>query len=827
MFDKRLIEFVPEAKKHIAKNVFLQWLSLILNVILMGAFALFLKKVTLGQITSSELLVILGVVILTILGRHFLTRLAIKESYFAAKDVKIKIREAIYQKLLKLGSSYLENDSTSEVVQASVEGVEQLEIYFSAYLPQFFYAMLAPVTLFIILSTISFKAALILLISTPLIPLSIVAVQKIAKRLLSTYWGQYVQMGDSFLENLQGLTTLKIYSADAERHEKMNVEAEKFRRITMRVLTMQLNSISVMDLIAYGGSAIGIILAIMEYRAGAIGFVGAFLIIMLSAEFFLPMRALGSYFHVAMNGMAANKTIFGLLNTDEPQWGTTDVSKDAPFNLEIVDVGFAYKENQTILSNITLTLKDKDMVAVVGESGSGKSTLAGILAAINTGYTGSIKLSGVELNTLSRNALLNKISYIGSNSYLFKGTVLDQLKMGNPNATESEMWDVLEQVQLKDFIASQGGLSFELTERASNLSGGQRQRLALARALLKDSSLYIFDEATSNIDVESENAIIAVLHQLKQKKSILLITHRLANSVEADCLYVLKNSKIIEQGNHEMLLEQKGHYYNLWQTQYNLEHFTEEREIDNYYIETKANNNTQQQAKEHTIKKRSSFAVMMRLITLVKPLVPFMLLSILMGVLGFLAAIFIPVIGGYGILKVRSLGPQAMFSALTTWLIICAVSRGILRYIEQMGNHYIAFKLLAKIRDEVFASLRKLAPAKLEVKDRGNLISLITSDIELLEVFYAHTISPIGIAFITSLIMTFYIGSFHPLLGLIALIAFAVVGILLPITASKNTKVLGQSYRHDVGALNSFFLESLRGINRLFNLTRQKKDWLA
>lgn len=827
MFDKRLMGIVPGAKRHIVKNVVIQWAALLLNVALMAAVAMLLQALVLEGGREMQLWPWGAVILAAILGRYICTRLAARESFLAARDVKKRLRETIYEKLLKLGPGYVEREATAKVIQAAVEGVEQLEVYFSAYMPQFFYAMLAPLTLFVILAPLSLKVALVLLVATPLIPLSIVAVQKIAKRLLSSYWSQYAQLGDSFLENLQGLTTLKIYSADAGRHEAMNREAEHFRRVTMRVLTMQLNSISVMDLIAYGGTAVGIIVTLLEFRAGAIGFVPAFLMIMLAAEFFLPMRALGSYFHVAMNGMAASRTIFELLATEAPSWGDADsrVQGNAPIDIGLSKVSYRYGEGAPALSEVDMTLPGCGLVSIVGESGSGKSTLAKILTGSVTGYSGRITVGARDLTALSREALLNTVSYIGSNSYIFKGTIEEQLRMGCPNATEAELWAALESVQLAEFVREGGGLTFAVAERGANLSGGQRQRLALARALLHDTPVYIFDEATSSIDVESEAAIMAVLHELKRERSVLMISHRLANSVASDALYVLDKGHVVEMGTHEALRARGGVYTRLWETQYALEHALEPAPLERRagavpletppFTEEAASENRERSDWGQSERHMSAAGVLWRLMGLVKPLMPYMLLSILMGVLGFVAAIYIPVLGGQGLVQLLDGTGGAGLGTLFIVLAVCALSRGVLRYAEQMCNHYIAFKLLARIRDQVFGALRKLAPAKLEVKDRGNLISVITGDIELLEVFYAHTLSPVAIAVVMSILLTVFIGGFHPILGIIAAGSYAVIGIALPLSASRKTQALGRRVRDDVGDLNSFFLEGLRGIREV------------
>ena len=481
--------------------------------------------------------------------------------------------------MLKLGASYNEQVSSSEVVQVSTEGVEQLETYFGKYLPQLFYSLIAPVTLFVILSRVSLKASVILLICVPLIPVSIVAVQKIAKKLLDKYWSIYTGLGDSFLENLQGLTTLKIYQADQQKADEMDMESQNFRRITMKVLTMQLNSTSVMDIVAYGGAAIGMAVAVSEFLKGNISISGTLCIVLLASEFFLPLRLLGSFFHIAMNGMAASDKIFKILDLPEPQTGEK-ILPDGSLDISFKNVHFAYEEDREILKGIDLYLPAGSFVSLVGESGCGKSTIAGIISAKNRGFTGEITIGGVPLSKVKETNLMRHVVLVRHNSYLFKGTVEENLRMAKPDATEAEMKEVLEKVNLLGFLQTQDGLQTKLLEKAGNLSGGQCQRLAIARALLKDSAVYIFDEAASNIDVESEELIMEVIHQLARTKTVLLISHRLANVVNSDQIYFLKDGEIKESGKHEELMQLNGEYRHLYDNQMALENYGKEEPLD-------------------------------------------------------------------------------------------------------------------------------------------------------------------------------------------------------------------------------------------------------
>ena len=576
MINKRLIGTVAESKKYIAGNVILQWCSLTANIALMLSISRMLAELFRGS-ASVQLFTVTGIVVILALAVRFFCSIgAAKMGYFSSKAVKKSLREKIYQKLLRLGSSYNEQVKTSEVVQVAVEGVDQLETYFGAYLPQFFYAMLAPLTLFIVLCFVNVAAAVVLLICVPLIPVAIAAVQTWAKKLPSKYWGQYTELGDTFLESLQGLTTLKIYQADAFKQQEMNEQAEKFRKITMKVLTMQLNSITIMDLIAYGGAALGVIMAVTQYQSGGVSLEGCLLIILLAADFFIPMRQLGSFFHIAMNGMAASDKIFRLLDLEETKPEITE-SFPSGHTIRCSGLSFSYEPDREILHSVDLTFPQGSFTALVGESGCGKSTLASILMGRNKGYTGSVSVGGVPLSSIQEESLLRNITYISHQSYLFKGTVRENLLMGKPGASDEELWAVLSRVNLAEFLKAEQGLDTRLLEKALNLSGGQCQRLALARALLHDSPVYIFDEATSNIDVESENDIMREIHELAKSKTVILVSHRLANVVGADHIYVLDHGIVAESGSHEELLAHHGLYERLWSAQQTLEQFGKER----------------------------------------------------------------------------------------------------------------------------------------------------------------------------------------------------------------------------------------------------------
>lgn len=572
MLNKRLLKLLSNSKKYVAANVVLQWFGLIFNIIVIVAIANFLSNLYYNGFDSRLLFYTLGIAVLSISVRFVLVFLSHRMSYLSSREVKTTLRSLIYKKLLKLGPSYREMVNTSEVVQVAVEGVEQLETYFGQYLPQFFYALVAPVTLFAVLSFISFNSAIALLLCVPLIPITIVFIQKIAKRLLAKYWSQYATLGDSFLENLQGLTLTKIYQSDDFKHRQMNEDAEKFRKITMKVLTMQLNSITVMDLIAYGGAGVGIILSSYEFCMGVLDLTGALIIILLSADFFLPMRLLGSYFHIAMNGIAASGKIFRLLDLKEDEERKSEIISDCSINVE--KLSFSYTEDREILKGVDFSFPMGSFSAIVGESGSGKSTVAAILMGRNKGYDGTVKVGNLNLSSVSEKSIMEHFTYVTHQSYLFEGTVRENLLIASPGSDDDALWRVLDRVKLSSFLHSENGLDTYINEKASNLSGGQIQRLALARAILHDTPVYIFDEATSNIDVESENDIMTEINNMAGSKTVILITHRLMNVIKADNIYVLENGSVVETGTHEMLLSVNGAYCKLWETQCELEAYT-------------------------------------------------------------------------------------------------------------------------------------------------------------------------------------------------------------------------------------------------------------
>ena len=566
MMDKRLLALVPDALRHVIATVAWQWVGLLGNAATVWVIARALSALATGGTVPAAALYVLA---LGIVARTVAARFSARESFAASQDVKRTLRRRIYEKLLRLGPDYSQSVPTAEVVQLSVEGCEQLETYFGQYLPQLFYSVLAPVTLFAMVAPVCLPAAVVLLVCVPLIPATIVAVQKVAKKILGKYWDQYAELGDSFLENLQGLATLKIYQADAARHEAMNAESERFRTVTMKVLSMQLNSIIVMDIVALGGAVAGMAVALAFAAAGSIDLFGCLFIILVSADFFLPMRQLGSYFHVAMNGIAASGKIFRLLALPEPEARPLMTERGDHFAMG--RVGFAYEPGRPVLRNVSLDVPAVGLTAIVGESGSGKSTIASLLTGRYEGYTGNVFLGGKQVRDIDRAALARYVTVVGLSAHLFAGTVADNLRMANPDATARELWDALEFARIADFLREQDGLATRLTQDGANLSGGQRQRLCLARAILHNSPVYVFDEATSNVDAESEEAIMEAVCELARYKAVVVISHRLANALPAQRVYVLDHGEVVGAGIHEELLASCGKYADLWSAQVELE----------------------------------------------------------------------------------------------------------------------------------------------------------------------------------------------------------------------------------------------------------------
>lgn len=823
MFEKRLFSLVPQATPYIVASVLFKWIALMANITVIWVLARILDGIVTGGLPAALAVDALAKATLplaaAIIVRAAAIHLAQRSGDKAAFEAVRRVRSLVYDKLTALGPSYTETVPTAEAVQTSVEGATQLQVYFGGYLPQLFFAGLAPITLFVLLVGQAGLPAALLLACVPVIPVSIMMVMRNAKKIGAEYWGSYVDLGGMFLEAVQGLTTLKVYQADRSWHERINAESERFRTATMRLLVMQLRSICVMDLVVYMGAALGIIVAVLQLATGKIGFEAAFLIVFLSQEFFLPMRRLGSLFHTAMNGMAASRRMFGILDTPEPERG--DVELDGRDDIELAGVSYAYGD-RTVLDSASATIAHGSLVALVGESGGGKSTLAGIIAGRKGAYRGSVRIGGVELRDATAASLMRAVTLVPTNGYLFAGTLRDNLLLAQPNATDTELLRALDRTRVAAFVQSNGGLDMMINEGGTNLSGGQRQRVCMARALLHDSPIYVFDEATSNVDAASEAAIGEVIASLAGGHTVIVVAHRLSTIVDADQILVLERGRIAERGTHGELLATTGAYARMWNSQEQLSAYAyaEDGAEDVAMAEAAEGDDGRDGAdmadaaaapgSDHA--RRSAPSIMWRMMGLVRPLAGWLVLAVALGSIGMLTAAFVPAFGAFGLMA--ALGHNALGLGLVASCAACAacgITRGPLHYGEQLCNHYIAFRLLAHIRDLVFGALRQLAPAKLEGRGKGELVSLVTSDIELLEVFYAHTISPIVIALVCTAVFEGFLLAVSPELAGIALVAYAVLGVLLPLVSAKTCGTTGRRSREGAGKLGAFVLDSLRG----------------
>lgn len=936
MFDKRLFQLAPGLGKLIAGKVALMWVGLLANIGFMLSLVMLLQGLlaaadphtfscnaasasecpanlfgvpgTTVAPMAGDLMVYVVLAIVCMLVRYLATTHATRLGTEAAERVKLALRSKLYRKMVALGPSYRSRVKTSDVVQSAGEGVEQIQSFFELFLPQLFYAILAPITLFAVIAPINMPAAVTMLVCAPLIIIVTGIVSMTAARAFKKYWGRYTDMGAAFLDNLQGLETLKNFDADDRAAAEMDKKAEGFRVMTMRVLQIQLRSLTAMDIVAYGGAAAGIGVALWQYAhtaaaaAGAsaagwspvmlaahlpgafaylayglqylmpfgAGFpltlAGLLLIVLLSAEFFIPMRQLGSYFHVAMNGMTSTKRIFALLDTPEPAHGTatlpatagTDAGTDAGtkagakadggitvsfdhvgYSYDSADSGAAVQQTNSApapaLTDLTFTAYPGQLTAIVGISGSGKSTAAALLAGTLTGYQGSLTLNGVKVSDLSGETLARTITLIGASSHLFAGTLRENLLMALPDdgqngeaasdAVDSRLWDALEQARIADFVRSQpDGLDMTIEPDAANLSGGQRQRIAIARALLHDSPVFVFDEATSSVDVESEELILATIRELVQSRSktVIMITHRMANAEHADQVVVLEHGKSVETGTHAELMAAGGVYAKLFTTQADIENFgADHPQPASLTASASGSGAAVGAAPAAAPAEMSTFQVIKRLLGEAKPLAGLMVAASTAGTIGHLAATFLPVFGiiaGFALAGNPVWGMSA--AGAITAMIVCAVLRGLTRYVEQYLNHNVAFHLLALFRSKAFAALRRLAPAKLAGKGKGDLIAMLTTDVELLEIFFAHTISPVAIAVTTTIVYAIVAATLSPWMALALIVSHLIIGIIVPRFFATGVRNLGPAIRGAAGELDNVMLDDMRGLDEIIRFGR-------
>lgn len=941
MFDKRLFSLAPGVGRLVAAKVLCQWVGLLSNVVFVVTVVVMLSP-ALAMVESafdpmfsmgdsgliSRLFIgfgyggfsaetyvgcVLAIVVCAVL-RFLMMRAAAYFGAEAAERVKLALREQLFNKMLAIGPSYSQHISTADVVQSAGEGIEQIQSFFELFLPQLFYAILAPVTLFFIVAPINMPTAVTLLVCAPLIVLIVGMVAMRAARVFKKYWGKYTDMGSVFLDNVQGLETLKTFDADAHAAKKMGEQAEQFRVMTMNVLQIQLRSLTAMDVVAYGGAAAGVGVSIWQYASGAaLPLAGVLLIVLLSADFFIPLRQLGSFFHVAMNGMTSTKRIFALLDTpipahgmqEMPEFGASDNGVDVCFD----DVSFRYVDVNTdaaaavsvaadtavtadmetgktgqigeksgvvgagktgmskdddgsvvALHGVSFTARRGQVTAIVGPSGSGKSTAVELLSGNLSGYEGCMWLQSgntgnnstqrYQINDLSIESLTREIAIVAAQSHLFAGTLRDNLLMAKPDATESELWQALEAAHIDEFVHAQSQeLDLAIEQGASNLSGGQKQRIAIARALLREPAVYIFDEATSSVDVESETLILQTIRALADRgKTVIMVTHRMANAADADHVVVFEHGRVAEQGTHAELMRANGTYAKLFHAQQTVENIglrnnathstsashalkasdsaesvTQRAEMG-LQVSDSAETDAQgaktgvrmSDSAESDAKAMPTARVIARLLKEVGPQRKYMIVACVCGTLGHLAATFLPVFGiAAAFAAVGSPVWNLSVPAALAAMAVCALIRGGMRYAEQFMNHNVAFRLLALFRAKAFTALRRLAPAKLAGKGKGDLIALVTTDVELLEIFFAHTISPVVIAIVTTVVYALALLTLSPPLAATLIIAHLIIGVILPKLFASAVRGIGPELRKESSALDDEMLDDMRGIGEI------------
>ncbi|RYQ51641.1 ATP-binding cassette domain-containing protein [Bifidobacterium pseudolongum] len=848
MVDKRLFSLVPGVRGLVAGKIICLWIGLVADIALAGTVTVLvaslfpqtsvhsaLQSIGISGPSGFMLIAIATLAIATVrfLAHHFATRLGTE----AAERVKLGLRSELYRKMLRLGPSYAQR--TADVVQLTGEGVDQIQSFFELFLPQLGFAILAPLTLFAAIAPLNMLTAVVLLVCAPLIIVIVGAIAMTTAKTFKKYWGKYTDMGSVFLDNLQGLETLKTFDADARAAEQMDRNAEDFRVMTMRVLQIQLRSLTAMDVVAYGGAAAGIGTALWQYvhqghtaftssapflhvfNGPTLGVAAVLFVILVSVDFFLPLRQLGSYFHVAMNGMTSTKRIFALLNEPDRAYGNRQLPQGT-LDVTTRDLGFTYAESaRPALHGVTLTMPARSLTAIVGESGSGKSTLAALVAGELEGYDGVLRIGNVELRELSERALTGAASIVGARSHLFAGTLRDNLLMARPGAPEGDLRDALARAHVLDMVdAHPQGLDMRIEQDAANLSGGQRQRIAVARALLHDAPIMIFDEATSSVDAESERLIMRTVHELAERKTVILVTHRLADAVDANAIAVFDHGACVETGTHAELMAQGGQYATMFRAQASVEQVGQ-RARNRGIAYAPAPNTVEHNVKqpENTPSKRApmtTFQLVRRLLGQVGDLRPLMVLACCFGTLGHLAATFLPV---FGVMALCAAAGRPVWGLSVGWavalMVVCALIRGAMRYCEQYMNHNLAFRLLALFRGQMFAALRRLAPAKLTGKGKGDLISMVTTDVELLEIFFAHTISPTVIALTTTVVYAIALLFLSPWFAVLLVVAHLLIGVAVPAWFARALRGVGMRIRKQSAKLDDDVLDDMRGLEQI------------
>lgn len=848
MVDKRLFSLVPGVRGLVVGKIICLWIGLVADIALAGTVtvlvaSLFPKMSVHGAMQSIGisgpsgfmLIAIAAIAIAAVrfLAHHFATRLGTE----AAERVKLGLRSELYRKMLRLGPSYAQR--TADVVQLTGEGVDQIQSFFELFLPQLGFAILAPLTLFAAIAPLNMPTAAVLLVCAPLIIVIVGAIAMTTAKTFKKYWGKYTDMGSVFLDNLQGLETLKTFDADARAAEQMDRNAEDFRVMTMRVLQIQLRSLTAMDVVAYGGAAAGIGTALWQFvheghtafassmpflhvfNGPVLGMAGALFVILVSVDFFLPLRQLGSYFHVAMNGMTSTKRIFALLDEPDRAYGDRQLPQSV-LDVTARGLGFTYAGSDTpALRDVTLSMPARSLTAVVGESGSGKSTLAALIAGELEGYSGALRIGAVEMRDLSERALTGAVSIVGARSHLFAGTLRENLLMARPGASDAELRDALARAHVLDMVDTHPqGLDMRIEQDAANLSGGQRQRVAVARALLHDAPIMIFDEATSSVDAESERLIMRTVHELAERKTVILVTHRLADAVDANAIAVFDHGACVETGTHAELMAQDGQYATMFRAQASVEQVGQRarnRGIAYAPAPNTVEHNVKQPESVHTQRApMTTFQLVRRLLGQVGDLRPLMVLACCFGTLGHLAATFLPV---FGVMALCAAAERPVWGLSVGWavafMVVCALIRGAMRYCEQYMNHNLAFRLLALFRGQMFAALRRLAPAKLTGKGKGGLISMVTTDVELLEIFFAHTISPTVIALATTVVYAIALLFLSPWFAVLLVVAHLLIGVAVPAWFARALHGVGARIRKQSASLDDDVLDDMRGLEQI------------